>query len=183
MNDYLYRLSKTVSHALRHVPEEYGLSLDKDGWVTVNELIFSLKNKNITCKDLKEEELIEMINQSSKKRHEIKGNKIRALYGHSTEKKIIKEMKSPPEYLYHGTSPESINVILSEGLKSMSRHYVHLSTDQETAKQVGGRRNSRPIIFKIRAKEASEQGINFYMGNENIWLADYIPPTYIDLIL
>jgi putative RNA 2'-phosphotransferase len=27
------KLSKAVSQALRHAPEEYGLSLDEEGWV------------------------------------------------------------------------------------------------------------------------------------------------------
>jgi putative RNA 2'-phosphotransferase len=52
----------------------------------------------------------------------------------------------------------------------------------ETAKQVGLRKNSQTKILMIRAKQAHENGIQFYLGNENIWLADFIPANYIDLI-
>ncbi len=182
MNDYLYRLSKVVSHALRHVPEEYGLSLDKDGWVEINALTSALKTKDFRGETLTKKELVEMIHQSSKVRHEIKDDKIRALYGHSTEEKMIKEMKTPPEILYHGTSSEKADIIMNEGLKPMSRHYVHLSIDQVTAKQVGCRKSTNPVIFKVRAKQASSEGIKFYMGNDSIWLSDEIPVQYIDLI-
>jgi len=33
LDENLIRLSKTISHALRHKPEEYGLILDAEGWV------------------------------------------------------------------------------------------------------------------------------------------------------
>ncbi len=182
MNDYLYRLSKVVSHALRHAPEEYGLYLDKDGWVEIDALTSALKTKDSQWETLTKKELMEMVNQSSKVRHEIKDDKIRALYGHSTEEKIIKEIKTPPEFLYHGTSPEKADVIMNEGLKPMNRHYVHLSIDKVTAKHVGCRKSTNPVIFKIVAKEASSQGIKFYMGNDNIWLADWIPSEFIEIL-
>ncbi len=164
MNAYYYRLSKLLSHALRHAPEEYGFYLDKDGWVEINSLITSFKEKDACFKKLSKQDLIEMIKQSSKIRHEIKENKIRALYGHSTQEKIIKKSSIPPEILYYGSAPENVSLILKGGLKSMNRQHVYLSIDQVTAQQVGIRKNSFPIIFKVKAKEASEQGIHFFMG-------------------
>jgi putative RNA 2'-phosphotransferase len=35
-------LSKTISHALRHAPDQYGLELDEAGWVDVAELTRAL---------------------------------------------------------------------------------------------------------------------------------------------
>ena len=54
---------------------------------------------------MKIEDLKIMIEKSEKKRHELKENKIRALYGHSIPMKIVKEEGVPPKFLYHGTSP------------------------------------------------------------------------------
>ena len=35
----LTRLSRTISHALRHEPWVYGLELDTYGWVHMNDLV------------------------------------------------------------------------------------------------------------------------------------------------
>ena len=85
-----------------------------------------------------------MIARSDKVRFEIKDDKIRALYGHSSSilfNKIQKTASKPPDILYHGTSPSAAKNIMSEGLRPMNRQYVHLSTDKNTALQVGKRKN------------------------------------------
>ena len=38
-------LSKQISYALRHSPAEYGLELDDNGWVNVEELLTALRKK------------------------------------------------------------------------------------------------------------------------------------------
>ncbi len=124
-------------------------------------------------------DLVEMINVSNKKRHEIVEDKIRALYGHSTNKTIQKEKIEPPEYLYHGTARRFLESINQNGLTPMQRQYVHLSEDEETAYEVGKRRDDKPVMLKVKARLAWAEGISFYMGNENIWLSDTIPSQYI----
>jgi len=62
----------------------------------------------------------------------------------------------------------------------MHRHYVHLSVDMETARQVGCRKSPEPIILVIRAKEANLAGVCFYVGNEHVWLADNVPSRHIE---
>lgn len=174
-------LSRVVSHALRHEPWIYELELDKEGWVTLSELLASLRLVNKEWITLEESDLVTMIQLSSKKRHEIKDAKIRALYGHSTPHKLIKELSLPPRVLYHGTAPENIGIILQEGLRPMNRHYVHLSIDKNMAIQVGSRKSSQPVIVCVRAFEANQSGVCFYKGNEHVWLADNIPSMYIEI--
>lgn len=92
------RLSKEVSYALRHAPKEYGLELDKQGWVPIKQLLSALNNSN-NWVDVKEVHLQQMIENSEKKRHEISDGRIRAVYGHSIPVKIAKETKEPPAIL------------------------------------------------------------------------------------
>lgn len=143
--DYL-NLSKEVSYALRHAPWEYELELDSEGWVSVEQLISSLRNSDEKWNTLTEDDLVKMIDLSEKKRHEIKNGKIRAFYGHSIPMKISKEIGYPPKYLYHGTSINYLDDIKSNGLKPMSRQYVHLSEDVETATLVGNRKKGRQFF-------------------------------------
>ena len=130
------KLSKIVSYALRHEPWEYELELDNEGWVEIEQLLTALHYEN-EWKEVTENELSKMVELSDKKRHEILGGKIRALYGHSVPQKIQKENSIPPSILFHGTKRELVQQILSEGIQPMGRQYVHLSVDIDTAKIVG----------------------------------------------
>lgn len=44
MDNNNVKLSKTISYALRHRPEEFGLKLDSGGWVNISDLISALKS-------------------------------------------------------------------------------------------------------------------------------------------
>lgn len=171
-------LSKEISYVLRHAPQEYGLCLDEQGWVGLEELIVALREKK-RYKTLSASNIEEMISTSKKKRHEIENGKIRALYGHSLQEKIIKESMQPPDILYHGTPHRFVENILKVGLSSKNRQYVHLSEDVNTAITVGKRRDESPVVLKVDSKQAWIDGIKFYYGNEDIWLADDIPTKYI----
>ncbi len=173
------RLSKTISHALRHGPEVYGLELDAEGWTPVDDLLAALRTRRPVWRNLSDADLDEMMAQADKQRFEKRDGKIRAFYGHSMPDKIQKPAAQPPSVLFHGTMPEKVEIILREGLKSMNRQYVHLSSDQETAQKVGARYSRTPVILEIRAAEAHEAGIAFYPGNEDVWLADAVPPEFI----
>ena len=108
--------------------------------------------------------------------------KIRAIYGHSAPDRVVKQAAVPPSLLYHGTDSDAADKILSEGLKPMTRQYVHLSLDQHTAREVGARKDSHPVILQVRAADASRSGVAFYEGNELVWLADYIPAVFISRV-
>lgn len=172
-------LSKEISYSLRHGPWEYELELDENGWVETSQLLEALKLEK-KWKDLTENYIEEMIQQSDKRRHELSNGKIRALYGHSTTEKIKIEKKEPPEILLHGTARCFLDRIRQNGLLPMGRQYVHLSVDVETAMIVGKRRDSNPAILKINSKIAYIEGINFYQGNDKVWLADSVEIKYID---
>lgn len=83
-------LSKEISYALRHAPWEYELEMDEYGWVDVQQLIEAL-NRDKKWKDVQLSDLMVMIENSEKKRHEIVDGKIRAFYGHSIPMHICKE--------------------------------------------------------------------------------------------
>ena len=179
MNNEYRKLSKTISYALRHHPEEFGLTLDSEGYVPISALLDALGQRVERWKNLQEGDLVEMMNQAEKQRFEIHDGKIRALYGHSVADTMEHEKAEPPNILYHGTTPQALQAIRLSGLKPMKRQFVHLSADIETARQVALRRTNRPVILKIAASEAYRQGIKFYLGNEMIWLAEPIPTKFI----
>jgi putative RNA 2'-phosphotransferase len=172
-------LSRSVSHALRHEPWLYELELDAQGWTAVDGLLLALRKERPAWADLTEADLVRMIESSSKRRHEVKDGRIRALYGHSLAGKLKKTPATPPAVLYHGTAPDLVSRIQSAGLLPMGRQYVHLSVDEATAVEVGRRKASKPTILRVSAAQAHANGIAFYEGNEKVWLADRVPPEFL----
>ena len=181
MSQRSIRLSRVVAHALRHRPEHYGLELDRDGWVAVEALARALASRGAEWRGLSGQEIRAMVATAAKQRYEISGDRIRARYGHSLPDKIEGVPAVPPDLLYHGTTPEALPKIRSEGLKPMRRHYVHLSPDLETAALVGGRRSAIPVVIEVRAGQAHAEGLTFYRGNDRVWLSDPIPASYLRL--
>ncbi|MCR8997422.1 RNA 2'-phosphotransferase [Brevibacillus laterosporus] len=175
------KLSKEISYALRHAPHEYELELDEYGWVQTEQLLHSLHEQAV-WRNVSEKDLQVMISQLDKKRFEMENGKMRALYGHSTAKRVLKEESEPPEFLYHGTPKRFVSLILEQGLLPKGRQYVHLSEEIQTAKQVGKRRDTHPTILKIEAKKAWANKVTFYHGNEMVWLADKIDRQYISIL-
>lgn len=177
----LYAVSRMASHALRHEPWLYELELDDNGWVPVEHLVAAFKTQNPKWEELCEQTLQAMIDTSEKKRHEIKNGMIRAMYGHSMENGLKKETATPPKTLFHGTSPEIAELIMAQGLKPMTRQFVHLSPFADVAIQVGGRKSTAPLILTVDALRASDDGFKFYIGNDKVWLSDEIPPQYLKI--
>jgi len=173
------KLSRAISHALRHEPWLYELELDDDGWTSVEALVAALRQAAPEWADVSRSTIAEVIAKSDKQRYEMAGDRIRALYGHSVPGKLRREAATPPTVLLHGTSPQVAEVILREGLKPMGRQYVHLSVDEETAVAVGHRKSGAPIILKIDAAAAHANGVVFYSGNDKVWLADAVPARFI----
>lgn len=122
-----------------------------------------------------------MIEASDKRRYEIAGEHVRALYGHSLPGRISKPRSEPPGVLFHGTAPTVVSAILAEGLRPMNRQYVHLSVDEQTAQVVGRRRCDVPVILEVAAGEAERAGVQFWCGNDDVWLAESVPPAYVSV--
>jgi putative RNA 2'-phosphotransferase len=172
-------LSRAISHALRHEPWLYELELDDEGWTSVEALVTALHQAGPEWAAVSRASIAEMIAKSDKQRHQMAGDRIRALYGHSLPGRLRREAATPPAVLLHGTSPRVAEVILREGLKPMGRQYVHLSVDDATALAVGHRKSAAPILLKVEAAVAQANGVVFYAGNDKVWLADIVPPRFI----
>lgn len=181
MTDYP-KLSRAISHALRHEPWLYELELDEEGWTSVEDLLQALRRESPEWVNLEVTDLEGMLLSSPKRRHELSGGRIRAFYGHSVPARIVKPQESPPQKPFHGTSRESLVAIQSEGLRPMRRQYVHLSEDVEMAKQVGQRKDTDPVVLVIDSAAAHGEHVNFYRGGEKVWLADSVPAAFISVV-
>lgn len=178
-------LSKLVSYALRHRPEEFNLTPDSQGWVDLDDLVRGIKNYSADYSNVTIEDLHQMVETAHKKRHQIQGQKIRAFYGHSAEsiKMIERAPRTPPVTLYHGTSKANWECIRQEGLKPMSRQSVHLTENKADAIAVGRRHSSEVVLLKIDAAAAIQAGVSFFPSSSKVWLVDSVPACFVSLAL
>src|SRR5688572_21297023 len=104
------QISKFLSLVLRHQPETIGITLDENGWTSVNTLLDKMRAAGINIElDL----LKEIVHTNSKQRFAFNEDfsKIRANQGHSVSVDLAYEPKEPPTVLYHGTSDVTIPYI------------------------------------------------------------------------
>jgi len=167
-------LSRVLAYYLRHKPNELNLELNTGGWVDVNALISGMKkcghsiNKTI---------LFEIVNTDNKNRYSLNRERtlIRANQGHSVPVNMNFVPQCPPDFLYHGTSSRFIDKIMKDGLQRMTRNYVHLSADIDTARAVGTRHGGNLVIITIDTKQYKK--IDWYISENGVWLVKYLPPT------
>ena len=165
--------SRHLAKVLRHDPESMGVVLDKAGWCETPKLLDAMR--------MTQEELDTVVSDNNKKRFEYNHDKtkIRASQGHSIDVELEYEPCEPPEYLWHGTSNETVSVIRQIGILKMSRHAVHLSADKETALAVGKRKGT-PVALRVKARCMHGEGFQFYLSTNNVWLVDHVPSKYIE---
>ena len=170
------KVSKYMSYLLRHNPEN--LRMDRHGFVDLEKLLGKLKERFKIDKKI----ISEIVEESNRKRFEIVGNRIRALYGHTIPAKLELEEDKVTKVFYHGTTPHAVAEILRVGLKPMKRRWVHLSPTIEIATEVGLRRTKNPIVLEINAEAARKNDVRFYKATDKVYVCDAVLPRYIRIV-
>ncbi len=171
------RLGRFISGALRHFPDDLGLAMNQHGWVDVDVLCDAMRTR---YKWSSKEKLFSIIESDEKGRYELQGRKIRARYGHSVDVDLDYPENTLPE-LYYGASREEVDILLEKGIRPMKQRYVHLSTSIEKALEVANIHTDDPVMIKINAKEAQENGVVMLSATENIVLSEEIPAEFLSL--
>lgn len=165
-------LGKRLSYLLRH---DRDYNFPESGFREVSDLI---KEHGFTKAILEE-----LVISDNKGRYEFNSDhsKIRAVQGHSLPN-INPGLTSsiPPDVLYHGTTTRFLSSIFKNGIEKRTRNHVHLSSDKDTAIKVGSRHGD-PIVLKINSAKMVEDGIEFYISKNNVWLVDFVDSKYIEI--
>ena len=168
-------ISKFLSHALRHAPASYGLTMDAQGWVAVADILARAPMP------LDRATLDAVAAGSDKRRFAFSpdGTRLRANQGHSVAVDLGLAPQTPPDLLWHGTATRFLASIRAEGLKPGARRHVHLSADRETAARVGAR-HGKPAILTVRSGAMAAAGHIFHLSDNNVWLTAAVPLAFLD---
>ena len=167
--------SKFLALVLRHRPDAAGVTLDAEGWVSIDDLVAGCVAHG---HPITRAELLEIVRESDKQRFAVRGGFIRANQGHSVEVDLALPPMRPPPVLFHGTVPRFLASIRRCGLVRGERTHVHLSPDVETARRVGQRRGDA-VVLVVDAAAMADAGIVFYRSENGVWLTDSVPPEYV----
>lgn len=174
------RLSQLLSHALRHHPGRFGITLSQDGFGSLSGLAAGLSQQ--TGYLVSVEDMLSVVEKHGDGRFLIQEGRIRAQYGHTVPDVHIDFIPSePPEILYHGTLSQYVESIQKHGLLKHNHSHVHLSDNLEESLNVGGRRGES-VGLVVHAADMASDGFQFFQVNTSIWLTVTVPPEYLTVL-
>lgn len=172
-------VSRLLIFALRHNPSALGLTLDRQGYASVEGVLAGLAARRLA---VSREDLDRIVANNDKKRFAFTadGEWIRASQGHSVQVELGYAPVPPPPVLYHGTARRHLDSILKSGILRGQRHHVHLSATRETASKVG-QRHGAPVVVGVDAAQMHAHGHVFYRSDNGVWLVAHVPVTYLSV--
>lgn len=177
----LTEISKYISLILRHKPEVIGIKMFYDGYVDSFELVVGISKK---YPDFDFTDLEMIVYSDEKQRYSFNEDKtkIRANQGHSVNVDVGLEKCNPPTFLYHGTSQKYVESIDKFGLIPKERLYVHLSSDIQTAINVGKRHGKDIVVYRVNSLSMWQRGYEFYISKNGVFLTEGVPPMFLTKI-
>ena len=193
MDGRLVRVSKSLSWLLRHGAGEAGVSMDREGYVPVSEVLGLKQFKDVSLGDL-----LCVVENNSKKRFEVAGEgaalRVRASQGHSrqvADRIDHAALLTPitpdrvPSACVHGTYMHAWAAIQREGLKRMGRQHIHCTdslTRQEGQAEISGFRASCDVMIHIDVARAMAAGVEFFRSANGVILTEghegVLPPAF-----
>jgi putative RNA 2'-phosphotransferase len=171
------RLSRFLTFLLRHKPKEYPLAIDGEGFAPWRDVMALAQERFY---DVTEGQMCALIGGAEKKRFEIRGDKVRATYGHSFPVDLGGTVTEPPAELYFAAARDLAESMLQRGLEPRDRQYVHLSVTAEEAESVARRHDPAPAILVIDAQGAHAEGVRFYEAGP-LFLVENVPAKFLSL--
>jgi putative RNA 2'-phosphotransferase len=175
----LEALGRMMAGALRHFPDKLELTMEKNGFVNINDFVAAVQNRRRQMRWLRPHHVIAVIETDPKGRYEYRDEKIRATYGHSIDVELDLPTIGIPDKLYYPTTAEEVDIVLETGLKPSDRKKVHLSKTYQDAKNAGSVRTAAPIILEIDTVKAQASGLVIGKAGKTVYLADSVPAEFL----
>ena len=172
-------IGRTMAGVLRHFPQTYGLTMDKNGWVDMRDFITALAVKNRRLRFVKTHHILGLVDTDAKGRYQHREGKLRATYGHSLDIELDLPTVDIPETLFYPASEEETKMFLQAGLKPGDRKMVHLSGTWHAAHEAGSVRTQNPVILEVDAQGARQSGVVIMKAGKTVFLTREVPPDFL----
>mgnify|MGYP006170533891 FL=1 len=176
-------LARRLALILRHAPEKFDLEMDINGWVDVKEIIRSFKKQNERRYHwLRPHHFRAVSETDGKGRYEVRGNMIRATYGHTLDIELDLPTDNIPESLFYPCNPEEANNLMEVGITPSGRSHVHLSGSIRTAAEAGHVHYKLPTILEIDTAQMVAAGETIWHAGVTVYLTESVGSGYINKI-
>ncbi len=162
-------------------PASFLLIGDLGGWIRIKDI----------HKALMEEKLFPAMTPARIEQHlrlfapegfEISGKMVRALPGVQANGLFDYQPSSPPPMLFAAIRPKALRHVTSSGLfASEGGRRIVLFSSRKNALVFGKRFHPRPVICKIIASQAGQNGVTFFYAGSGVYLADKIDTQWLIL--
>lgn len=171
-------LSRLMGYLLGNRPYESGLVPDREGYVTIKELLKAI-NEEPHMAYVRESHVREVLLHDGEGIFEIDGKKIRSTKRNFGPVRKEKDLAPLPKILFKGVKRKAYPSILKSGLLPGSKEHVVMTKDRDLAIRIARRLDPKPIILEISAGSAIENGIALYQFGDSLYLADRVPVQFI----
>ncbi len=176
------KLSSVLIGILRHFPQQFNVKLDTHGWADIDEVCNAIKSRIDRFYWLRKKHVVALALTDEKGRYQLREGKIRATYAHTIEVDLSDLPDADVDTLYYPVTEEELEIVLEQGLLPTDRNKVHLSGSVEKAMEAGKTRVDNPVILKIDAKKAMEEGVVIKKAGKEVYIADEIDAKYISVM-
>ncbi len=172
-------LARMLTYILCHRPDEFGLVLKDDGFVSIKTLLQTLAAEP-GWGFVRRRHLDQVVGLISPPAFEIAGEQIRALIPEPA--RLRRPPGEPsPALLYVAIPPKAHAKVWEEGLKPPPDRELILSTTKDAAVKLGRRRSPHPVIVTVQAQAAASRGISLTGYGEGLYLAPALPRDLLQL--
>ncbi len=180
MSDYeVEKLGRMMAAILRH--GKFSPDMNDQGYVNIQAIVDLIREHNPRVKWLKPFHIDALALTDPKGRYQIRGNFVRATYGHTVKLDLCLPTDSIPEFLYFPASPDEVEVILETGLIPTDRAMVHLSATYDDARFAGEARMDDLVILVIDASRSAKEGHTIGKASKTVFLCDMVPADCISV--
>lgn len=180
MSDFeVEKLGRMMAAILRH--GKFSLDMNDQGYVSIQAVVDSIRDHNPRAKWLRPFHIDALALTDPKGRYQIRGNFVRAMYGHTVKLDLRLSTENIPEFLYYPASVDDVSTIMEEGLYPTDRAMVHLSATYDDAFSAGEARMDSPTILVIDSARSADEGCPIGKASKTVFLCDKVPADCISV--
>ena len=176
-------MGRKLALVLRHAPEKFNLEMDINGWIDVRDIIRQFQNSDKRRHHWLRPHHLRAISETDPKgRYEVRGNMMRATYGHTVEIELDLPTSDIPDSLYYPCDPEEAGNLLEVGIKPAGRAHVHLSANMRAAAEAGRVHRADPAIIEIDTARMVATGETIWHAGVTVYLTENVSGDYLSIV-
>jgi len=170
---------ESLAHLLEYVlgkgPDEFGLMLDPEGWVSLKQLSQALSEEE-HWRGLTPNRILDLRWALPEAPFEIEEKRARLRPDSPGALASPRREPAPaPSILYYGSRRKPYPVYLTKGIRLAGEEGIVLAREKAMALRIASRREPKPILVEVSTRVAEEMGARFSAYGQTLFVVDWLP--------